>query len=71
MPQKFFGGFDLETQYKHRAGYVRLGYELRVLGGIYGARLVYRGELGALMGGDRSHSDIQALWESLPIYGGN
>ena len=42
--------------------------EMRVLDGVYGARLIARGELGALMGGDRSYDDVQAKWDSLPIY---
>ena len=66
--EKFFGGESLETQYRHRQGYVKRGYELRILDGVYGKRLIYRGELGALMGGDRSYSTLEEMWNSLPIY---
>jgi hypothetical protein len=41
---------------------------LRILPSIYGDRLVARGELGALMGGDRSPRDIQDKWDSLEKY---
>lgn len=64
MEQKYFRGESLELQYKFKQAFG----ELRVLDGFYGLRLIYRGELGALMGGDRSHQTIQAIWDSLEVY---
>lgn len=61
---KFFQGQTLEEQYRFMKPYG----ELRVLPGVYGTRLVYRGEMGQLMGGDRIPSDIQAKWDSLEVY---
>lgn len=42
--------------------------EKRVLSGIYGDHLITRGELGALMGGDRSFSSLNEQWATLPVY---
>ena len=54
----------LEQQYRFMQSYP----ELRIMHTIYGARLVYRGQMGQLMGGDRSQADIQAKWDSLEVY---
>jgi len=64
MENEFFQGENLEQQYRYMKSYK----ELRILNGVYGARLVYRGEMGQLMGGDRSYGDVQAKWDSLEIY---
>lgn len=63
MPE-FFKNENLEAQYRYMKAYP----ELRILDGVYGKRLVHRGEMGQLMGGDRSQDWIQAKWDSLEVY---
>lgn len=59
-----FQGLLLEEQYR----FMRVYGEVRILDGIYGKRLVHRGEMGQLMGGDRSPSAVQTSWDSLEVY---
>lgn len=64
MAEKFFQGESLERQHYFKQSHG----ELRIMGGPYGLRLVYRGEMGQLMGGNRSPDAVQAKWDSLEIY---